>query len=271
MSTVKKRICIVLAAVLFITLLVLEIFQKNIFTSATYGQNLYVLSSRALGGMACVLFMLAFSTKSIIFPRLGIKTFLVFLPCMAIAINNFPFITFFSGRATIDASPTVIAVYALSQLAVGFFEEVAFRGCIFTVVLQRCKKNRLGAFLAIVISSVIFGIIHALNIFTGANPGAVVLQIGYSFLIGGMCSVVLLKTSNIWYCVILHAVYNFAGGVVPNCGGGVIWDTPTVILTAVIAVIVAAYVIFLLFTIRPTEIQGVLNDDNKEEQTNTEK
>ncbi len=268
MSTLKKRICVVLAAVLFAALLVLEIFQKSIFTSPTYGQNLYVLSSRALGGMACVLFILAFSSKSIIFPRLGIKTFLLFLPCMAVAVNNFPFITFFSGRATIDSSPLVIAVYALSQLAVGFFEEMAFRGCIFTVVLQRCKKNRLGAFLAIVISSLIFGIIHALNIFTGANPGAVVLQIGYSFLIGGMCSVIFLKTSNIWYCVILHAVYNFAGGVVPNCGVGVIWDTPTVILTTVVAVAVAAYVIFLLFKIHTSDIQKILNDGVAGEQTN---
>ena len=97
------------------------------------------------------------------------------------------------------------------------------------------------------------------------------LQIGYSFLIGGMCSVVLLKTGNIWYCVILHAVYNFAGGVVPNCGSGIIWDTPTVILTAVVAVAVAAYVIALLFRIKPCEIYGILNDSEERVKTNTEK
>ncbi|MBE6536089.1 MAG: CPBP family intramembrane metalloprotease [Ruminococcaceae bacterium] len=268
MSTVKKRIYVIIAAVLFVALLALEVFQKSIFTSEAYGQNLYVTLSRSLGGIVCVLFILAFSTKSILFPRLTLKTFLIFLPCMAVAINNFPFIPVFSGNASIDSSPSVIAVYALSQLAIGFFEEMAFRGCIFTVVLQRCKKNRMGAFFAIVISSVIFGVIHALNIFAGSNPGAVILQIGYSFLIGGMCSVILIKTSNIWYCVILHAVYNFAGGVVPNCGVGEIWDTPTVILTTVVALAVAAYVIFLLFTIRQTEIQRVLNDGEKEEQTN---
>jgi hypothetical protein len=36
MSAVKKRIYVVLAAALFIALLVLEIFQKNIFTSPAY-------------------------------------------------------------------------------------------------------------------------------------------------------------------------------------------------------------------------------------------
>ena len=268
MSAVKKRIYIGIAAVLAVALLVLEIFQKNIFTSETYGQDVYVIFSRMLAGAVCVLFMLAFSTKSILFPRLGIKTFLIFLPCMAVAINNFPFIAVFSGKAAIDSSPAVIAVYALSQLAVGFFEEMAFRGCIFTVVLQRCKKNRRGAFMAIVLSSVIFGIIHALNILAGSDPGSVILQIGYSFLIGGMCSVVLIKTSNIWYCVALHAVYNFAGGVVPNCGSGEIWDTPTIILTAALAVAVAAYVIFLLFKITRSDIEKVLNDKAVVEQTN---
>ena len=267
MSKLKKRIFVIVAAVLFATLLALEVLPKSIFNSEIYGQDLYVILSRFLGGLVCV-FVLAISSKGMLLPRFGLKTFLVFLPCMAVAINNFPFIAFFSGKATIDASPSVVAVYALSQLAVGFFEEMAFRGCIFTVVLQRCKKNRLGAFLAIVISSVIFGVIHAVNIVAGSSIDAVVLQIGYSFLIGGMCSVILIKTSNIWYCVILHAVYNFAGGVVPSCGGGEIWDTPTIILTAVVAVLVAAYVIFLLFTISPLEIRGLLNGGKKEEQTN---
>ena len=267
MSTVKKRIYIGIAAVLFAALLSLEVFQKSIFTSEAYGQNLYVILSRALGGVVCILFILAFSTKSVLLPKLSIKTFLIFLPCMAVAINNFPFIAVFSGKASIDSSPSVIAVYALSQLAVGFFEEMAFRGCIFTVVLQRCKKNRLGAFLAIVLSSVIFGLIHALNIFTVFNPGAVILQIGYSFLIGGMCSVILIKTSNIWYCVILHAVYNFAGGVVPNCGGGEIWDTPTIILTAVVAIAVAAYVIISFVRIRPEDIGYMFNEEQTKIET----
>ena len=86
-----------------------------------------------------------------------------------------------------------------------------------------------------------------------------------------MCSVILIKTGNIWYCVILHAVYNFAGGLVPECGGGVIWDTPTVVLPATVAVLVAAYVIYLLLKITPDEIEKLLNDRRGAEQTNKEK
>jgi len=110
--------------------------------------------------------------------------------------------------------------------------------------------------------------VHLVNIFSGASPAAVILQVGYSFLIGGMCSVILIKTSNIWYCVILHAVYNFAGGVVPECGGGAIWTMPTVILTAVVAVIVAVYVVYQLIRITPDEIERFLNEKKAEEQNN---
>ena len=80
----------------------------------------------------------------------------------------------------------------------------------------------------------------------------------------------LVKTKNIWYCVVLHAVYNFAGGIVPECGGGAIWTIPTVILTAVVAVIVAAYVIYMLIRISPHDVEALLNDSIKNEQNNIE-
>ena len=81
-----------------------------------------------------------------------------------------------------------------------------------------------------------------------------------------MCSVILIKTSNIWYCVIFHSVYNFAGGVVPECGGGSIWTLPEIILTAAVSVVVAVYVIALLVKIKPYEIDALLNEQDSTEQ-----
>ena len=91
MNSVKKRVLVAIAAVLFVALLLAEVFRSSIFTSELYGEELYVLTSRSLGGFACLFFILAFASKSIVLPRIGIKKFLLFLPCMAIAVNNFPF------------------------------------------------------------------------------------------------------------------------------------------------------------------------------------
>lgn len=266
----KKRILVGLAAALFVALLVLELFKNRIFTSELYGENLYSAVTRLIGGFACMIFIYTFLSAKMLSFRTSQRALLTFLPCMAVAINNFPFITFFTGRAHVDASAPYVALYALVCLSVGFFEEMAFRGCIFTVILGRRGKRPIDIFISIVLSSAVFGAVHLVNLFTGASPVAVLLQVGYSFLIGGMCSVILIKTGNVWYCVLLHAVYNFTGGVVPNCGGGEIWDTPTVILTAAVAVLVACYVIYLLVKITPDEIENLVNDGRAEEQNNSE-
>ena len=76
---------------------------------------------------------------------------------------------------------------------------------------------------------------------------AVIMQIGYSALIGAMCSVVIVKTANIWLCVVLHGIFNFGGAVVQYCGRGEIWDTFTVVFTAILAVSVTVYLVISFF------------------------
>lgn len=263
----KKYLLSGVVIVLFVLLLVFELGQNKIFGNMEHGDTIYSIATRLLGGLACLIFICSFSAKNILSFKTGFKSFLIFLPCMAIAINNFPFVTYFSGEAYIDSDVTTVMLYAILCFCVGFFEEMAFRGCIFTVILQRRKNRWIDVFVSIVISSLIFGVIHLVNIFAGAGIGAVILQVGYSFLIGGMCSIILIKTRNIWYCVVLHAVYNFAGGVVPQCGGGTIWNASEIALTSIVAVIVATYVIALLVKITPAEIERLWDNNvkNKEE------
>ena len=129
-------------------------------------------------------------------------------------------------------------------MCVGFFEESAFRGVVFLGLLRRDPHNRLWAFASIAISSAVFGLVHLINIFE-SSPVAVLMQIGYSALIGAMCAVILMKTANLWLCVVIHGLFNFAGAVIPRCGVGEIWDGFTVILTVIVSLAVLAYMIFL--------------------------
>lgn len=166
------------------------------------------------------------------------------LPFMVV-INNMPILSMAGGDAYIlHSAPVYWVWFALECLAIGLFEELAFRGVIFLLLAEKRHATRKDLFWSLILTSAVFGAVHLVNVLLGAGIGGVLLQIGYSFLIGAMCSVVLLVTRNIWFCVLLHAVYDFSGNLVPTLGGGTWWDVPTVIWTAILALITAAYLIW---------------------------
>ncbi len=220
----------------------------------------YEVGIRLFGAIVCIALMWRFSYMHLLVPKKpSIKRLLIALPFFAIAVNNFPFLSVLMGDASLaGATAGGYAKYALLCLAVGLFEELAFRGCVFPMALEQTKKIASAPWrvlAASVISSAVFGLVHLTNLFAGASVGFVLLQVSYSFLIGGMCSIMLVKTQNVWYCVLCHAIYNFAGGVVPELGSGTLWTVPTVVLTAVVAVAVAVYTFVVLFRISAQEIE----------------
>lgn len=243
-STVRKALLLFFA----LALLAVEIGYRALDLDGYTPQMIYFTATRFAGAAICVIFMLEFSFTTVMHP-LGNKrgfALLLTLPAFAVAINNFPFVSFFSDDCGLDASVGKVLLYALFCFSVGFFEEIAFRGCVFMYLLRKRRTSRKGIFMAIFWSSVVFGLIHLVNLAT-SSPVAVLLQIGYSSLIGALCSLVLLATKNIWLCVLLHSTYNFVGNVIPELGFGVMWTVPQMIFTAIIAVIVTGYSIWLFF------------------------
>ncbi len=183
-----------------------------------------------------------------------LKNALFVLPALAVAINNFPLIGLATGNAYItDPTGGVLIVLAYC-FAIGMFEEFAFRGLFYLMILDGRRKSTKQIFWTTAASCAVFGLVHLVNIAIGASPGATILQVGYSFLIGGMCAIVLLKTGSIWYCVLLHTVYDI-GGTILYLGGGVRWDAVTVTVTAVLGVAVAVFMTVALLRIKPEEIE----------------
>ena len=184
------------------------------------------------------------------------KSFLIALPAFLVAVNNFPFIALISGNAHAAYGGWYIFWCALECVAVGLFEEAAFRGILLLMICHKKRATTLNLFVSIVLSSVIFGVVHMANLLVSGGLGGVLQQIGYSTLIGAMCAVVLYKTANIWLCVMIHAIFNF-GGRFYSLLGGKVWDNPTVVITVVLALAVAAYMITVLFTMDPRELDRI--------------
>ena len=254
----KRKIAITITAVCALLLVCYEFFLGElVFSSLEDNIRLLVdmTVTRALGAAVFTVILVYLGYQVLNPIKKPFLSSLAFcLPAYAVAVNNFPFSSVIKGDATVDVTAGEIILLTVECLAVALFEEMAFRGAIFLGFAEKRRESRFGLFISIILSSAVFGAVHLLNIFT-SPPIAVLMQIGYSFLIGGMCSVVLLKTANIWHCVAIHAIFNFSGAVVPTFGRGEIWDSFTVIITALVAVLTFAYmlVFFLRFDVRETE------------------
>lgn len=192
------------------------------------------------------------------------KSLLYILPPLAVVINNLPILSLLWGDAyLVYKEPIYLIWFALECLAIGLFEEIAFRGVVLLRLAENRRKDHAGLLISILLTSAVFGAMHIINLFAMASLPSVLMQIGYSFLIGAMCSVVLFKTSNLWLCVALHAIYDFCGLLLPALGDGTWWDTPTIVFTAVLAVATTVYMVVLFARMKPSELDRIYEKSEK--------
>jgi len=259
---VLRRVALLL---LLAALVAIEIAFRFFNDTINMGDHIYLTATRLVGGFACVVFMLEFSFGGVFLP-LGNKKwkyYAMIIPAFVIAVNNFPFVSFLSGDCTFSADTASMLWYFFSCLCVGFFEEMAFRGCALMYIMKSRRSSRVGIFVSIALSSCVFGLIHLVNIFA-SSPAAVIRQIGYSALIGALCSVVLIATKNIWLCVVCHGLYNFCGGLIDEFGKGVMWTVTQIVFTAAVAVAVTAYMIWLFFHLPLSNADELYPEKKKE-------
>lgn len=89
--------------------------------------------------------------------------------------------------------------------AVGFAEEIYFRGIIFKILETKGTKK------AIIISSVIFGVMHAANIVGGADIFYTCLQIVFAFVLGIVFAEIFYFTKSLIPVIILHFLHDCFG------------------------------------------------------------
>ncbi len=255
MNKIKKYWSAAAALVCALSMVVLEYAPFEFSDNRILSEIWQMIITRALGSVAFL----------ILLRRLGYRILgsdscaglAALIPAVLVAINNFPIIALASGEASVTAGPVAICLFAIQCLLVGLFEETVFRGCVFAVILEKNRNSTRGIFISTLLSSLLFGGIHIFNLFVGAGVGSVVLQMGYSFLIGGMCAAVLLRTRNIWLCALIHAIYNFGGYLLPTLGAGSAWNVPTIAITAVLGIAVLIHTVYLLLHTKPQDIQGI--------------
>lgn len=264
----KRTFTLVIFLIMVAVIIAYSVINPQITDSKETNDMIKVIVTRTAGAIVFFVLIFYLGYKNILKFSTGVKCvkYLAVIPFFLVVINNFPIIGVAAGNIEITAKePLTWILFAAECLSIGLFEEFAFRGTMFLYILENRRKTTKEIFLVTALSSLIFGLVHLFNIAEGGGIGATFLQVGYSFLIGGMCAVALLLTKNLWICVILHTVFDFGGKFVPSLGDGKIWDTVTVVITAVLGVTVLAFALFMMSKVKPEDTDAFYAKTKKSE------
>ena len=125
------------------------------------------------------------------------KRMLYFSPLLLIALSPF------TAGININGGAALILANLFLTLGIGMAEEIFFRGIIFGLWLEH------GVGKAMIISSVLFGFSHLLNIAGGAELGETVLQICFALVYGMVFALIFAESGSLLPCVLLHALHDF--------------------------------------------------------------
>jgi len=124
------------------------------------------------------------------------RAFAYFLPLILITSVNL-----WNGLVWQESVLTVV-LHIISMCCVGFLEEVIFRGLLFKGM---CASN---VKVALVVSSLTFGVGHIVNLVMGEPLFDTLLQLVYASAIGFCYTAVFLAGGSILPCILSHAVIN---------------------------------------------------------------
>ena len=122
------------------------------------------------------------------------------------------------GYSVISINPIL---FIIPPLAMGFtsaiFEEVLFRGIIF-----RITEEKLGSYIALIISALIFGALHLTNPNSSLSAG-----IGLAIQAGLLLAAAYIYSRNLWFPIAIHFAWNFTQSAIfgANVSGNTISKT----------------------------------------------
>ncbi|WPC40476.1 type II CAAX endopeptidase family protein [Clostridium sp. JS66] len=103
-----------------------------------------------------------------------------------------------------------ILMFIAAMAGVGMSEEFIFRGTILNLLMDRFGKTSKGIYAAIILSSVIFGIAHITNVFSGVLLKSAFIQAVGAGVLGALLAAIYVRSKNIWVVAMLHAFIDFS-------------------------------------------------------------
>jgi membrane protease YdiL (CAAX protease family) len=168
-----------------------------------------------------------------------------------------------TGEIKIDITrPLVILAYLLVYLSTGFFEEILCRGLVFSLLINKWGRKRRGCYMAMIISSIVFGMAHFIHYFLGdASLIATIAQTIYATFIGVFFVACVIRNHSIYPAIILHGILDIAGSLRDiSVGGGINkgYITMPLEVAAIYVIITLPLFLYGFFIVRK-EFRNVIN------------
>lgn len=188
------------------------------------------------------------------------KKYLIFIPLYLLILGALQIF----GQDLSEVQSINILLLFFSTMAVGFSEELVFRGILQSVYIKGYyeKKNRV--FYSVLIPAIIFGLLHLLN-FEIKNIAQELSQVLYAIFFGVFYGALLLKTNKLIPLAIVHGLINFVFGF-SNILNNKIVENETIatdVVSDVINSIASTIVVLPLFIVGLIVIRKVKKENIK--------
>ena len=150
------------------------------------------------------------------FNKNGIVSGLKKYGLIGIVVGIISGIAFFIGL-TLDASPSIWKVLIegiIYYIGVAIVEELYVRGLLLNLIEKISYKSKNSTLIAIIVSSVIFGLGHIFGVL-GEPILVIVTKVIWTIAMGIYFGAIYKKTNNLWIPIILHFIINICA--LPYC------------------------------------------------------
>lgn len=213
----KKKINIVLYTLLmlivfiFITNIIIWGYGGNLLFEAitSYPQGNLVISEAVLSIMVLIVMLLFKNSYVFTQKKEPFKTGIFYGLFYIIGIVIF--LLLYGVLAGGFKAGLTILNLALGCFLIGICEEFLCRGWLLNEILERYGETKKGVWYSIIISGIIFGLMHIGNIFTvGQAVSTTITQVISATGTGIIFGLIYYKTKNIWSVVFLHGLWDFS-------------------------------------------------------------
>lgn len=148
-------------------------------------------------------------------------------------LNNLVYLLFMSEANSISIG--FLSMIILQNVGTGFLEESIFRGILVSSLLIKLDNTKNGKTLAVLISGIIFGMIHFYPILGVVSLASASIQVILAAIIGCYFAAIYVKTKSLMSLIFLHALYDIViqitQSILKVCSISNILETIFIVLT----------------------------------------